>query len=99
MMDLLEQYKTQHPEAFRPARMAAMRDSGEYGFIIKFVIRMPGGVVRDARSAKRVLLGASGVLLALALVVFFAGSGSSRPQIDEDNFTLTPPSGGTASGQ
>lgn len=76
-MDLLEQYKQQYPEKFRPKEREPELGQGEYGFIIRFVIHLPGGMVRNAKEASYILLGAAGVSILLTLIIFFWGSGRS----------------------
>ena len=78
-MDLLSQYKQDHPEAFREQKQAPMAD--EYGRaytgMTAWVMRMSGGRIRDARGASYMLFAVAAVLLAASLIFFFAGSGSS----------------------
>ena len=82
-MDILEKYKGEHPEAFRPRENPGLA-SDEYGFLIKLAIRMPGGFVRNARQASRVLLGAAVLLIVVSLSVFFwRGSGPELPSEGE----------------
>ena len=77
-MGLLENYQQQHPEAFRPKEREPELGEGEYGFIVRFVIHLPGGLIRNAKQASYVLLGAAGVAIVLTLIVLFWGSGGSR---------------------
>ncbi|MFY9462859.1 MAG: hypothetical protein WAP52_01595 [Candidatus Sungiibacteriota bacterium] len=83
-MGLLENYQQQYPEAFRPKAREPELGEGEYGFIVRFVIHLPGGMVRNAKEASYVLLGAVGVIIVLTLVVFFwGGSGPKIPSAQE----------------
>lgn len=83
-MDILEQYKLQNPKAFRPKEREPELGEGEYGFIVRFVIHLPGGMVRNAKEASYVLLGAAGVAIFFALVIFFwGGSGPKIPSAQE----------------
>lgn len=68
-MDLLSQYKQDHPEAFRKAE--AFQPSGEYGSLVRFVMRASGGRIREARGASIVLLIAAAAMAALAISIFF----------------------------
>lgn len=77
-MDILEQYKSQHPEAFRP-QAAPSAGAEEYGFIIKLVLRMPGGAVRSPKQANKILLGAAGAVFVTALILFLWRGGSGLP--------------------
>ncbi len=79
-MGLLENYQQQHPEAFRPKeREPDELVEGEYGFIVRFVIHLPGGIIRNAKEASYALLGAAGVVVLLTLVISFWGSGDGIP--------------------
>lgn len=83
-MGLLENYQQQHPEAFRPKEREPELGEGEYGFIVRFVIHLPGGIVRNAKEASYVLLGAAGVSILLTLIIFFwGGSGPKVPSAQE----------------
>lgn len=83
-MDLLEQYKLQNPEAFRSKEREPELGEGDYGFIVRFVIHLPGGMVRNAKEASYVLLGAAGVSILLTLIIFFwSGSGQKIPSAQE----------------
>ena len=80
-MDLLSQYKQEHPE-FQEKKQAPMTD--EYGRVytgmIALVMRLSGGRVRDARTAGIILLIAGGIIFAVSLVIFFsAPGGASKP--------------------
>ncbi len=76
-MGLLENYQQQHPEAFRPKEREPELGEGEYGFIVRFVIHLPGGLIRNAKQASYVLLGAAGVILVLTLAIFFMGNSNN----------------------
>ena len=80
-MDILEKYKGEHPEAFRPRENPGLAED-EYGFLIKLAIRMPGGFVQNARQANRMLLAAAGIAFAVAIFLFFRG-GSDLPPYKE----------------
>ncbi len=90
-MDLLEQYKQQHPEAFRPRENTGL-GADEYGFLIKLAIRLPGGFVQNAKQASRVLLGAAGIALAITVLLLLRGSGQELPS-EEEILRNTPTSG------
>ena len=90
-MDLLEQYKQQHPEAFRPRENTGL-GADEYGFLIKLAIRLPGGFVQNAKQATRVLLGAAGLVFVVAIVLFLRSGGSNLPP-EEEILRDTPTSG------
>ena len=90
-MDLLEQYKQQHPEAFRPRENTGL-GADEYGFLIKLAIRLPGGFVQNAKQASRVLLGAAGIALVITVLLLLRGSGQELPS-EEEILRNTPTSG------
>ena len=79
-MDLLSQYKQEHPE-FQEKKAIPLTD--EYGRtytgMIALVMRLSGGRIRDARQASYVLFAAAAVILVVSLIFFFAGSGSIPP--------------------
>lgn len=76
-MGLLEEYQRQHPAAFASQQQQQDRlGSGEYGFLIKFVIRLSGGLVQNARQANRVLLVAAVVFVFAAVSLYFWSSRS-----------------------
>ena len=83
-MGLLENYQQQHPEAFRPKEREPELGEGEYGFIVRFVIHLPGGLIRNAKQASYVLLGAAGVIGLISLAIFFwPGGGKSTISVDK----------------
>lgn len=76
-MDLLEQYKQEHPEAFR--EKPVYEPPKEYGFFIRLVMRLSGGKIRDLNQAARVLLIAGIAVFAISIGIFvynFSGSGT-----------------------
>ncbi len=84
-MDLLEQYKQQRPEAFKPVVPQPATDpyGREYGAMVRLVMRMSGGRIRDARQASYVLIAVAAVFLTVSLFFFFRGSGPSLPSAQE----------------
>jgi len=82
-MDLLSQYKQEHPEAFREQRQSPVAD--EYGRaytgMTAWVIRISGGRIRDARQATTVLLIVTVVIAAVAAYIFISaiGGGANAP--------------------
>jgi len=88
-MDLLEQYRKEHPEAFRPRETRAEFGAHEYGFLIKFAIRLPGG--GNVARARTILLGAGGVFLLVGAVIFLLYGGDQRPGPTETDLRRTPP--------
>ena len=70
LMDILSQYKQQHPEAFQEKTPARMSDEygREYTGMVRWVVRLSGGRIRDARTASYFLLALAGVA---AVIAFF----------------------------
>lgn len=90
-MDLLEQYRKEHPEAFRPRETQSELGAQEYGFLIKFVIRLPGG--GTLARARTILLAAGSLFLVAGAVIFLLYGGDERPQPSEADLRRTPPLG------
>lgn len=71
-MDLLEQYKQQHPEAFREQKPRPLID--KYGRtdtgMIAFVMRLSGGRIRDAKTASYTLLMVAIVIGLISFLLF-----------------------------
>ncbi|MEK7541610.1 MAG: hypothetical protein AAB533_02055 [Patescibacteria group bacterium] len=76
-MDLLSQYKQEHPEAFQDKKAVPLTD--EYGRVytgmIGLVMRLSGGRIRDGRTASYALLAAAAVIVVIALYFFISGIG------------------------
>ena len=83
-MDLLSQYKQEHPE-FQEKKQAPMTD--EYGRVytgmIALVMRLSGGRIRDARTATYALMAASVIVFIVSLFLFFRGGGTALPPARE----------------
>ncbi len=80
-MDLLEQYKQQHPEKFQEQKPAPMADpyGREYSTLVALVIRLSGGRIQNAKQASYALL-AVAIVFVLASLLFFTGvPGTSAP--------------------
>jgi len=90
-MDILSQYKQQNPEAFR--EKPKWQPSSEYGFLIRLVMRLSGGRIRDAKKASMALLSIAMVVLIMSIAIFiysFSGSGAlANPaqNIDQRQFS------------
>lgn len=76
-MDLLSQYRKDHPEVFQPG--SQWQPPKEYGFFIRLVMRLSGGRIRDVNTASYALLGAAVLIFVAALAVIIA------------NFNILPP--------
>jgi|GEM_PF-1562223 hypothetical protein len=92
-MGLLEQYQQQYPEAFRPRDHEQEAGGDEYGFIVRLVIHLPGGVVRNARQANRFLLITACIFLLLTVVVYLWNKGASPQAFTPSGYTAPIPSG------
>jgi len=82
-MDLLSQYKQQHPEAFREQKKKSPV-TDEYGRVytgmIALVMRLSGGRIRDVRRANMILFGSTFAILILSGIIFFTqGDKEIRP--------------------
>lgn len=80
-MDILSQYKQEHPEAFQEKKPLPLTD--EYGRtytgMVGLVMRLSGGRIRDANQASKVLLVGTVVIGAVALYLFIRAFSSPRP--------------------
>ncbi len=82
-MDLLSQYKQEHPESFQEKKAAPTAD--EYGRaytgMIAYVVRLSGGRFKDINQASYVLaIAVVAVLMVSALVYFGIPGFSSSPR-------------------
>ena len=81
-MDLLSQYKQDHPEAFQEKKAVPMAD--EYGrtypAMVRLAMRLSGGRIRTAQQANYALLAAVVVIILVALLLFFGVPGSAPTQ-------------------
>jgi len=84
-MDLLEQYKQQHPEAFRKQKPARMADEygREYTGMVAFVMRLSGGRIRTAQQASMALIAFAAMMLVISLFFFFRNGGPSLPSVQQ----------------
>lgn len=81
-MDLLEQYKQQNPEMFREENRPQATDEygREYKGMVRLVMRLSGGRIRDTRRANMVLLGTAMVLTCITIAFFLLGSSGGIEQ-------------------
>ena len=81
-MDLLEQYNKDHPEALREQKPLYATDpyGREYPAIVRMVMRLSGGRIKDARQANYALMVFAVLALFVSLFLFFGGgSGTFSP--------------------
>ena len=90
-MDLLSQYKQDHPEAFR--EKPAWEPPKEYGFFIRLVMRVSSGRIRDVNTAAKALAIVGAVVFSISIIIFiysFSGSGVPKnpaTNIDQRQFS------------
>ncbi len=92
-MDILSQYKQDHPEAFREKKSAPATDEygREYRGMIAFIIRLSGGRIKDARQASYMLLFGAGLIVLIALLFYFWGSSGTIKQPASDLINRSQP--------
>ena len=80
-MDLLSQYKQDHPEAFQKQKPQPATDpyGREYRAMMRFVMRLSGGRIRDARQASYALLVVAVIIALISAFLFFNPAGILRP--------------------
>ncbi len=78
-MDLLSQYKQDHPEAFQEKKQPRMSDEygREYTGMVRLVVRLSGGRIRDARTASYALLIFVSIIIVASLFLFFSGGSAT----------------------
>lgn len=78
-MDLLSQYKQEHPKEFQEQKRPPATDEYGRGYsgMARIVIRLSGGRIRDSRQASYVLAIVAGTIFVMALAAFFFFSGFS----------------------
>lgn len=82
-MDLLEQYRQEHPEAFREQGPAPAADpyGRTYTGMVAFVMRLSGGRIRDINTASYALAIGAAAIFIIALLFYFGLPGfSSSPK-------------------
>ena len=90
-MDVLQQYEKQFPEMNKPAPQ--WQPSREHGFLIRLVMRLSGGKIRDEAKALSVLLVVAVIGFAVSIgIVIYSFSGPSLPpnpglKIDQRQFS------------
>lgn len=78
-MDILSQYKQDHPEAFRPGPQ--WEPPKEYGFFIRLAMRLSGGRIRDINQASYALTIAVAVVLLISLLLYFGIPGTGTKTV------------------
>lgn len=81
-MDLFSQYNQNHPEAFREQKQIPATDEygRAYSGMVRLVMRLSDGRIRDVKQAVRVLLIVGIAVFAVSIVIFLYNvSGSGAP--------------------
>ena len=80
-MDIIQQYEKQFPEMNKPTPQ--WQPSREYGFLIRFVMRLSGGKIRDEAKALSILLivAVLGFAVSIGIVVYSFSGGSLPPNL------------------
>ena len=79
-MDLLEQYKQQHPEAFTKKKSPQYSDQdAEYSTLVRLAMRLSGGRIKNPHQANIALLIVACLSALLAFYLFFGPGSSSAP--------------------
>jgi hypothetical protein len=68
-MDILAEYEKQRPQVIQ--QTVRRSESSEYGFFIRLVMRLSSGRITNTRQVSLVLAAAAGVMIFLALIIFF----------------------------
>ena len=92
-MGLLENYKEQNPQAFKAAPQ--WQPSREYGFFIRFVMRLSRGKIQDVNTVSKILLVVVIAVVITATVIFFWGPSGGVAQPSKDLINRPQPSGGS----
>jgi len=90
-MDLLSQYKQQNSDAFQEQKkQRQMTDEygREYSGMAALIIKLSGGMIKDAQQANYPLAIATAIIALLSLVIYFTGSGGSNPSSPPTPFQL-----------
>lgn len=83
-MDILEQYDRQNPEQKQTPQNIYEDMSGDYGPIIRWVMKISGGKIQNERQANTVLITAAvGIIIISVLILMFSGTpqGESREHL------------------
>lgn len=95
-MDILGKYQQEHPEAFQnpPSSKpdSSWEPSNEYSFLIRTVMKLSGGRIRDEKRANLILLAVTGITLLISALIIIHIINDGGPTIMEEDLKLTPPS-------
>lgn len=76
-MDILEQYEKSLPQ--EPRQAPQWESSGEYGALIRLVMRFSGGRIQDERHANLVLIIAAVVIFGISILILINPGSNIRP--------------------
>ena len=82
-MDILEQYEKQNPEISQAS--ASSQEFQNESFLIRLVIRLSGGRIKDLKQANYALLGFAVIAILISIFILF-GTGSRSQQFLPSNF-------------
>lgn len=79
-MDILPQYKQEHPEKFQEKKAAPLTDTygREYSGMVALVIRLSGGRIKNLRQANTLLLWST-IGITIITITFFLIMNNSAP--------------------
>ena len=91
-MDILKQYEQQSPDASRQSVGRELsQEAQSNGPIVRFVIKISGGLVSNARQANSVLAVAAIGMIVIAVIIFIKRSGGNmRVDLKVYKSTLPP---------
>ncbi|MEK9195330.1 MAG: hypothetical protein AAB975_03060 [Patescibacteria group bacterium] len=81
-MDILEQYEKENPEI---SQVPASQEFQDESFLIRLVIRLSGGRIKDLKQANYALLGFAVIAILISIFILF-GTGSRSQQFLPPNF-------------
>lgn len=81
-MDILKQYEKQDPEI---SHVSAPQEFQDESSLVRTVMRLSGGRIRDPKQANYVLLGFAIILIVVSLFLFF-NTGSNSKNFLPPNF-------------
>jgi len=76
-MDILQQYEKDLPQVSR--QVPQWESSGEYGGLVRLVVRFSGGRIENERQANFVLIVTAVIIFGISLLIVFNPWGNTRP--------------------
>ena len=85
-MDILKQYEKENPDTVLQSSKWDISQEFQYeSFLVRLVVRLSGGRIRDIKQANYVLLGFAVIAILISIFIFF-GIGSGSQQFLPPNF-------------